>query len=147
MLLFRNGTPFTVTTFDGPGYGNVDGNGGDRPNLVDTSILGRVIGNPDTSVRLLPASAFTLMKPTDHGGNLGVDTFRRGGIRNLNASIGKTWPLWAEARLAFRAESINLSNTPQFAEPGSILGAPEFGTITNTLNDGRTFRATLTASW
>jgi len=147
VVLFRKGTPFSVTTLDGPGYGNVDGNGGDRPNLADASILGRVIGNPDTSPLLLPTSAFKFMRPTDHSGNLGVDTFRRGGIRNLNASLGKSWNLWAEARLAFRAESINLTNTPQFAEPGSILGTPEFGTITNTLNEGRTFRFTLTASW
>ena len=145
--LVRNGTPFGVTTFDGPGYGNVDGNGGDRPNLLDTSILGRAVGNPDTSVSLLPVSAFALMQPTDHGGNLGVNTFRRGGIRNLNAAVARTWPLWSEARLTFRAESINLTNTPQFAEPGSVLGSPEFGTITNTLNDGRTFRLNLTASW
>jgi hypothetical protein len=40
-------------------------------------------------------------------------------------------------------ESINLSNTPQFAEPGTTLTDPNFGVITNTLNDGRTFRVTL----
>lgn len=147
VLLFKNGTPFTVTTLDSPGYGNVDGSGNDRPNILDLSILGRTIGNPDTSVRMLPVSAFGFMAPTDAGGNIGVSTFRRGGIKNLNAAVTKTWPVWQEAKLTFRAESINLTNTPQFAEPGSILGAPEFGTITNTLNDGRTFRLGLTAQW
>jgi len=39
-----------------------------------------------------------------------------------------------------RAESINLFNTPQFAEPGTELANGNFGQITNTLNDGRTFR-------
>ncbi len=145
--LLRNGTPFTITTLDSPGYGNVDGSGNDRPNLLAPSILGRVVGNPDTSAGLLPVTAFAYMAPTDHGGNLGANTFRRGGIRNLNAAVAKTWPIRAEARLTFRAESINLTNTPQFAEPGSVLGNPEFGTITNTLNDGRTFRFTLTAAW
>jgi hypothetical protein len=147
VLLFKSGTPFTVTTFDSPGFGNVDGNGNDRPNLIDTSILGRVIGNPDTSVSLLPVSAFTYMQPTDHGGNLGVNTFRRGGIHNLNAALAKMWPVWSEARLTLRGECINFTNSPQFAEPGSILGSPEFATITNTLNDGRAFRLSLTASW
>jgi hypothetical protein len=147
VLLFKNGTPFTVTTFDSPGYGNVDGNGNDRPNLIDTSILGRVIGNPDTSVSLLPVSAFSYMQPTDHGGNLGVNTFRRGGIHNLNAALTKTWPVWSDARLTLRGESINLTNSPQFAEPGSILGSPEFATITNTLNDGRTIRLSVTVFW
>ena len=89
VLLVRKGTPFAVTTFDGPGYGNVDGNGGDRPNILDTSILGRTVGNPDTSVSLLPVSAFGFMQPTDHGGDLGVNTFRRGGIHNLNAAVSQ----------------------------------------------------------
>jgi hypothetical protein len=37
-------------------------------------------------------------------------------------------------------ESINLLNTPQFAEPGNEFASKNFGQITNTLNDGRTFR-------
>ncbi|MCC7499217.1 MAG: hypothetical protein IT160_16660 [Bryobacterales bacterium] len=147
VLLLKNGTPFTVTTPDGPGYGNVDGNGGDRPNLLMPAILGRAIGNPDTSVAMLPRAAFAFMAPTDAGGNLGVNTFRRGGIHNLNGALAKTWRVGSEARVTLRAESINLTNTPQFAEPGSVLGSPEFGYITNTLNDGRTFRFTLTAGW
>jgi hypothetical protein len=145
--LVKNGTPFTVTTPDGPGYGNVDGNGGDRPNLLDPSILGRTINNPDTSVKMLPASAFAFMAPTAEAGNLGVNTFRRGGIRNINASVSKVWPIHTEQRITLRAECINLTNTPQFAEPGNILGTPEFGYITNTLNDGRAFRFGLTFGW
>ena len=40
-------------------------------------------------------------------------------------------------------ESINAFNTPQFARPGADLSGANFGVITNTLNDGRTFRFTL----
>jgi hypothetical protein len=146
ILLLKQGTPFTVTTLDGPGFGNVDGNGNDRPNLLDPAVLGRTVGNPDSSVQLLPRSAFNTISPTDAGGNLGVNTFRRGGIRNLNAAISRSFPV-TKARLTLRAESINLLNTPQFAEPGSVLGTPEFGFITNTLNDGRTFRFGMSVGW
>ena len=45
-----------------------------------------------------------------------------------------------EKTLTARAESINFFNTPQFAQPGSELTSPNFGLITKTLNDGRTFR-------
>jgi hypothetical protein len=38
---------------------------------------------------------------------------------------------------------VNFFNTPQFAGPGDNLAAPNFAQITNTLNDGRTFRFTL----
>jgi hypothetical protein len=144
VVLLKNGTPVTVVSgSDSPGFGNVDGNGGDRPNLLDPAILGRTIGNPDTSVALLPKSAFAFIQPAEPAGNLGRNTFRRGGIRNVNASVSRAWSLPGETRLNFRAESINLFNTPQFAEPGLELSSPNFGQITNTLNDGRTYRFTL----
>ena len=53
----------------------------------------------------------------------------------------------SHVRLTFRAESVNLFNTPQFAEPGFELANANFGHITNTLNDGRTFRFHLQLAW
>lgn len=149
VVLLKSGTPFNVYTgSDGPGYGNVDGNGQDRPNLLDTSILGRTIGNPDTSVALLPRSAFSYPKPTDeYGGNIGRNTFRKGGIYNVNAALARTFSVGSDRRLTFRAESINFLNTPQFAEPGFELTNYNFGVITNTLNDGRTFRLGMQFGW
>jgi hypothetical protein len=141
VFLAKTGPPFTIFSgSDGPGYGNVDGSPNDRPNLLDPSILGRTIADPDTSVKLLPKSAFAFIGPNETRGNLGTGTFRRGGIRNLNAAISRTWSLAQEKSLTFRAESINLLNTPQFAEPGVNLTSPSFGQITNTYNDGRTFQ-------
>ncbi len=151
VALLKSGTPFTVQAgSDAPGWGNVDANGGDRPNLLDPSILGRTIGDPDTSARLLPRSAFSPMAPTDERGNLGRNTFRKGAIRNLNASLSRRWVFPAanaDRWLQFRMESINFLNTPQFAEPGFELSNPNFGAITNTLNDGRTFRFRLEMGW
>jgi hypothetical protein len=147
VLLLKNGTPFSVTTPDGPGFGNVDGNGNDRPDLRDNTVLGRTVGNPDTSRALLPPAAFTYMRPGAEAGNLGANVFRKGGVRNLNAAIAKVFRARSEQRITLRAESINLLNTPQFAEPGAVLGTPEFGYITNTLNDGRTFRFGVSVGW
>lgn len=144
IYLAKSGIPFTVISgSDSPGYGNVDGVNGDRPNLLNPTILGRTIGDPDTSVRLLPRTAFQFIQPLDARGNLGSNTFRRGGIRNLNAALERRFVLHAERVLAFRAEGVNVFNTPQFAEPNRDLSSPAFGEITNTLNDGRTFRFTL----
>lgn len=149
VVLLKSGTPFQVVTgSDGPGFGNVDGNGGDRPNIDDPSILGRTIGNPDTSTRLLPRSAFSYPGPLqEFGGNLGRDTFRKGGIYNVNASLSRTFVVRGDQRVTVRAESINFFNTPQFAEPGLEVTNPNFGVITNTLNDGRTFRFSVQLGW
>ena len=143
-FLAKTGLPFTVITgSDGPGFGNVDGSNGDRPNLIDPAVLGRTIGNPDTAVALLSRGAFGFISPAESRGNLGSNTFRRGGISNMNAALARTWTVHSEWRTTFRAESINFFNTPQFANPNADLSSPAFGKITNTLNDGRTFQFTV----
>ena len=65
----------------------------------------------------------------------------------MNAGLSIDWPLAKERTLAFRLESNNLTNSPQFAEPGTALTDPHFGMITNTLNDGRSFRFSLRLSY
>ena len=148
VALVKTGTPFTVVSgSDAPGFGNVDGDQGDRPNIVDPSILGRTIGHPDTSRALLPASAFTYIAPTESRGSLGSNTFRKAGIGNVNLSLQRAFLLGGDRRLLFRAEAINAFNTPQFAEPWKELSSPSFGFITNTLNDGRAFRFQLKLSF
>ncbi len=143
--LLKTGTPFTVESgSDGPGFGNVDSMRGDRVMLLDPAVLGRTIGDPDTASQLLPRSAFRFIHaPEEMAGNIGRNTFRKGKIANVNAMLWKSWPIRNETRVTLRAESINLFNTPQFAEPGRQLTNPNFGQINNTLNDGRTFRFTL----
>ena len=52
VVLAKTGMPFTVITgSDGPGSGNVDGVNGDRPNILDPSILGMANSNPDSVPR------------------------------------------------------------------------------------------------
>lgn len=153
VVLVKTGIPFNLSTgSDGPGFGNVDGNGGDRPILLDPSILGRTIADPDTSRQLLPRGAFRFIGTDEiaalgERGTLGRNVFRKGPIRNVNAQMSRSWAFKHDLRLTFRAESNNLFNTPQFAEPGFELANPNFGAITNTLNEGRTFKFTLQVGW
>ncbi|MGB9606340.1 MAG: hypothetical protein ACPL88_10750, partial [Bryobacteraceae bacterium] len=141
--LIKTGTPFTLYVgSDAPGFGNVDGGPGDRPNILDPSILGRTVDDPNTSTAILRRDRFAYIRPGEHRGNLGRNTFRKDGIANLNAGLGRQWR-WNGGRewtLAFRAEAYNLANHPQFDEPQRNLSSPSFGRITNTLNDGRVFQ-------
>jgi len=148
VALVKSGTPFNVQTgSDALFFGNVDGSGSDRPNLLDASILGRSLGDPDTSRRRLPRAAFSFIRPAEERGNLGRNVFRKGGIGNVNAALARAWKIRSGQRLTLRAESINFFNTPQFAEPGFELTNANFGLITNTLNEGRTFRFRLEFGW
>ena len=144
VVLAKSGTPFDVIAgSDGQGFGNVDGSPGDRPNLLEAAVLGRAVDDPDTSAGLLPASAFAFIRPTDKAGNLGRNVFRKDGIFNANAALSKHWALGADATVMLLGEALNLFNHPQFAEPGRQLTSPNFGQITNTLNDGRAFKFSL----
>lgn len=148
VVLWKSGTPFAIRAgSDSPGIGNVDGAGSDRPNIVDTGLLGRTVNHPDNSRDLLPRSAFDFIRPTDAGGNLGRNTFRKDGVWNVNMALSRRILLPRKASLLFRAESLNLLNHPQFAEPDINLASRTFGAITNTLNDGRAFRFTLQVSF
>ncbi len=148
VVLWKSGTPFGLRSgSDSPGTGNVDGAGSDRPNLQDPSILGLVVNHPDTSRALLSRDAFEFIEPTDTGGNLGRNTFRKDGVWNVNMALSRRILLPAKTPLLLRAESLNLLNHPQFAEPDINLASRTFGAITNTLNDGRAFRFTLQLSF
>ncbi len=148
VILLKSGTPFTVVSgSDGSGFGNVDGTGRDRPQVLDPSILGRAVDHPDISRQQLPASAFSFTAPSGQSGMLGRNTFRKDAIANINMSLSRSWRVGPERVLLFRAESINFFNTAQFAEPGRDLTSPNFGQINNTLNDGRTFRFLLQFSF
>ena len=148
VVLLKTGTPFIMYTgSDAPGFGNVDGVMGDRPVLLDPTVLGRSIAHPDTSRRMLPRSAFDFVPLHMSSGNLGRNVFRKDGIQNVNLSLSRSWKIASESTLTFRAESINLFNTPQFAYPGNDLTGGNFGQITNTLNDGRTFNLTMRLSF
>jgi hypothetical protein len=146
VVLLKSGTPFTVRTADGPGHGNVDGTGSDRPHLLDPSVLGAVIDHPDTSADKLPAAAFGPLQPGELTGNLGASTFRKDGIFNVNAALSRRFMFGGDYSLLLRVESLNFTNPPQFAEPGFDISGGNFGKITNTLNDGRAFRFTLRLS-
>ena len=48
VLLLKKGTPLTLFIgSDSPGFGNVDGSPSERPNILDPSILGMTVGDPD----------------------------------------------------------------------------------------------------
>lgn len=142
-LLLKSGTPFTLYIgSDAPGFGNVDGGPSDRPNILDPSILGSTVDDPNTSMTILRRDRFDFIRPGERRGNLGRNTFRKDGIANVNAALSKQWRLRVQPEwsLVLRAEAYNLANHPQFDEPQRNLSSPSFGRITNTLNDGRVFQ-------
>lgn len=73
-------------------------------------------------------------------------------IRRLDFSVFKSFPFSEGRRFEFRAESFNLTNTPIFAQPGSLnfLNTANFARITSTRdnpNDPRQIQFALKLYW
>ena len=63
-------------------------------------------------------------------GNLSRDIGYRGpGMKNWDASIFKSIKVGEKFTGQFRAEALNLFNSPQFANPNTQFGTAAFGTI------------------
>jgi len=138
---WKKGTPFTLYMgSDSPGFGNVDGGPSDRPGILDPSILGRTVGHPNDAPLIVSRERFSYIAPGETRGNLGRNTFRKARIWNWNAAVTRQIRLPNDWTAQLRAETYNLSNTPQFDEPQRNLTSSSFGKITNTLNDGRVFQ-------
>ena len=74
-------------------------------------------------------------------GNTGRNQFRGPGYIQDNFSIAKKFTIYRELALETRIDAVQLSNTPQFANPntgsGNIFTAGNFGQVTSTLGSGQ----------
>ena len=71
------------------------------------------------------------------------------GYQNLDSSVFKYFNFTDTVRLQFRAEAFNTTNTPQFAQPGSLnfLTPNTFASITSTRNNPRLLQLALKLSF
>jgi outer membrane receptor protein involved in Fe transport len=137
VVKIAHGTPFTVID-TGTGDINYDGFSENRPVLLDRSILGSTIANPDTSESALPRSAFVRAQPGDDSRLVGRNTFYADGVRNVDAGLTKNFSLPAGHRLFVRAEVYNVFNRRQWNFPSADLASSNFGRIANQFNAART---------
>jgi hypothetical protein len=71
------------------------------------------------------------------------------GIRTLDLSASKSFrmPYKESHALLFRAELFNITNTPQFGNPGTTLGTGTFGVVTSTAAENRQVQLALKYSF
>lgn len=127
IMTFRTGAPFTLRS-DGC-TASVDSCfpdliNGQNPN--DAPSGGR---RPDLWFNTAAVNRFPV---AGTGGNLGMQTNRAPGQRNVDLSIFKLFRLNERYGFQFRAETFNLANTPQWGQPGNNVQNSDFGVITST---------------
>jgi hypothetical protein len=68
-------------------------------------------------------------------GNGGRNVLWGPGTKQLDLSLFKSFAIGESARVQFRAEFFNVSNTPQFNQPNGSIGSPNSGRITSAGSD------------
>jgi hypothetical protein len=122
IAFWNTGSAFTVT--NATDRANVGAPG--RPNRIKEG----GVSNPSVA-KWFDTSAFVL-QPQFTVGNAGRNILYGPPQRELALSMFKYFSLTEGLRLQVRAESFNVTNTPNFSQPNSVLGAPGFGSITST---------------
>lgn len=135
----QSGVPYSLLNgLDGDGFGgastdrpdyNPSGQPGVRAVLSSTSATGYV--NPDANNAPIRASeAMYIQRPTCvdpngcRGGNLGRNTLRGSSLLNLDASLQKSFEFLERLRFQFRADFLNVTNTPHY---GAYSGSSLYG--------------------
>lgn len=138
ILTFASGQPFTVNQ-SGDSQ-NKGGQEASRPHNFGTS---PTIDSPDPS-RWFDTGVFT--RSTYQGGTNGVFVPGSGGygtaprnpvvgpgVNTWDLSLSKSFKMPVEGhQILFRTEFFNTFNTPQFNNPGGVLGTGSFGRVTST---------------
>jgi hypothetical protein len=108
----------------------------DRPDLT---------GEPIALEHPTPEAFFNTKAFTRHPrgfGNAGRNIIDGPGLQNVDMALAKTTKINEQVRLQFRADTFNVFNHPNFAQPTRTVTAADFGRITAT----RTVRGDLGSS-
>jgi hypothetical protein len=124
ILRLATGTPFTVTADSTPC--NCPGNRLTADALKPAKILGGV----GPGQKWFDITAFGQPGPNRFG-TAGRNTVRGPGRKTYDMSIFKNFPIKERAKVEFRAEFYNLTNTPQFNNPSASLNSGNFGEISS----------------
>ncbi|MEO8077386.1 MAG: hypothetical protein ABI818_13730 [Acidobacteriota bacterium] len=124
VLTMQSGMPVPVTqTTNNNGFA---GFGTQRPNLAGAPTLP---ANERTVNRWFDTSAFAAAPPFAIGTS-SRNPIRGPGYRNLDLALVRRVALSGTRQLELRVELFNVTNTPPFLAPNTMVGSAAFGTIT-----------------
>ena len=128
ILSARTGTPLTFTGSNSLNLGS--GGTATLDQIAPVQVLGGInTGNPWFSTSSFARSA------TNVQGTSGRNTFTGPGLFSLNLGVSRWITIREGIKLQLRADSLNVTNTPQFSNPNTGFGS-NFGFITGTIGSG-----------
>ncbi|MDQ2945351.1 MAG: carboxypeptidase-like regulatory domain-containing protein, partial [Acidobacteriota bacterium] len=128
ITVLRSGRPFTPTISRDVSNTGI---GGQRPNRSGSGKL-----DHPTIANWFDKTAFSVPANFTYG-NSGANILREDRFKNLDLSLFKQFQINERARIQFRAEAFNLTNTASFAGPGTNIDTASGGLVTSTISAPR----------
>jgi len=143
ITFYQSGRAFTVAS---PSDHSNTGSSNIRPNA--TGVSPNLPADQRSPQRFVNSAAFAIPAGFTFG-NTGRNVGTGPSQTNFDFSVFKDFGFGRESRqkLQFRAEFFNILNTPQFQIPNRTFSTPQFGTITETINDNRDVQLALRFLW
>jgi hypothetical protein len=132
VLTLMTGTPMTLT----PNTNNLNMPGNTQ--TVDQVAPVQILHGVGPGSPWFSASSFAAPTANGVAGNTGRNFLNGPGFFNLDASLFKVITYKERYSLEIRGEAFAITNTPQFANPGTTLGSSTFGYITGTIGGNST---------
>jgi hypothetical protein len=82
-------------------------------------------------------------QPQNAFGNVRPGTFRAPSFHNIDMALAKSFRIYHEQRLEFRADAFNAFNIASYQQPDSNVTDTTFGQITNTVSNSRDIQLSL----
>lgn len=130
---YYSGRPFQITDSSQAGNGDtVVPNQVGKVHLTGTHYVNSttypnylVNNNNETYVKLANASS---------NGNVGRNTVRGPGYFNLDVNLTKSFAVWREVNVILKAESFDVTNSPQWSNPVANVNDGGFGQVQSVLS-------------
>jgi hypothetical protein len=128
LTFWQTGFPLPITQVNQNG---IAGESVQRPNATGVSPAPVV---QDRITQWMNPAAFSAAPAFTFGNLSRTISTRMPGATNWDFSLFKTFSLYERIKAQFRAEALNLFNTPMFSRPDVTVGSPTFGAITSQRN-------------
>jgi len=125
IVSMQSGIPLAVT--QATNFNSFGGFGIQRPNRIRSPELP---ASERTTAKYFDTSAFTVA-PQFTIGNSSRNPVRGPGFKDADIALVRRIPIGERKTIDARAEIFNLTNTPPWGAPNTVLGAAGFGTITS----------------
>jgi hypothetical protein len=136
---YYSGKPFQITDSSQQGYGDTA-----VPNQLSQPVI---TGTKYTSANLTFPSYiinngnYAKLTSSAANGNVGRNTVRGPGYFNLDVGLTRNIPIYREIAIILKAESFDVTNTPQWGQPVADVNSSGFGQIQSVLStSNRTMR-------